>query len=118
MIHTNKFLIDSPDRLIQDADDLGVLQGLTPSCCPIPSLLVEPRVSSLKSRNIRIDRRRTSVRLEPELWAALDRLCDENKQNLHDLCSSVAAKDRPGSLTSALRVYIVRELEARIDRAS
>jgi len=76
----------------------------------------EQSVSSLKSRNIRIDQRRTSVRLEPELWAALDRLCAENKHSLHDLCSQVAQQDRPGSLTSALRVYIVRELEARIDQ--
>lgn len=79
-----------------------------------PWLIVERRVSSLKSRNIRIDQRRTSVRLEPELWAVLDRLCAENGQSLHDVCTRVAARDHPGSLTSALRVFIVQQLEQRL----
>lgn len=64
--------------------------------------------SSLVTRNIRIHERRTSVRLEPQLWRALETIAELEKTDLNGLCSHVEATRGPdGGFTSALRVFIV-----------
>ncbi len=61
----------------------------------------------MKVRNIRLDGRRTSIRLEVPLWEAVDEICAAEGLSLSGLCSKVAAA-RPGpNFTSALRVWIV-----------
>lgn len=71
-------------------------------------------MSALKSRNVRVGQRRTSVRLEPELWAALDRIAIAQGRTIHHICTELAADPMAmhGGLTSALRVFIVNQLEA------
>lgn len=69
--------------------------------------------SSLVTRNVRIHRRRTSVRLEPQLWRALELIADRESTDINTICSRVADKPRDGGgFTSALRVYIVRYFAA------
>lgn len=72
-------------------------------------------MSALKSRNVRVGNRRTSVRLEPVLWAALEDIAAAKGQSIHDICSELAQDTglMVGGLTSALRVYIVTNLMAR-----
>ncbi len=63
---------------------------------------------ALQSRNIRIHRRRTSVRLEPVMWNALNEIAGLEKCSIHDLCSAVHdLKERELSFTAALRVFMV-----------
>ena len=59
------------------------------------------------SRNVRIDGRRTSVRLEASMWEALDDICDREGKTVNDICAIVARTQREGGFTSALRVYIL-----------
>lgn len=64
--------------------------------------------TSLVTRNVRIGAKRTSVRLEPELWKALERIAAEENTDINEICTRVAAtKGVIGGFTSALRVYIV-----------
>lgn len=64
--------------------------------------------SSLLTRNIRIRDRRTSVRLEPQLWRALETIAELEKTSVNELCTTVEEKRGPeGGFTSALRVFIV-----------
>ena len=42
--------------------------------------------SSLVSRNITIFGRRTSVRLEPEMWVALNDIANRERCSVHDIC--------------------------------
>jgi predicted DNA-binding ribbon-helix-helix protein len=64
--------------------------------------------SSLISRNIVILGRRTSVRLEPEMWAALKDMAGRERCSIHDLCSAVSMRKQPQtSLTAAIRVFIM-----------
>ena len=70
-------------------------------------------------RNIRIGGRRTSVKLEPEMWDALAEICTLTKKNLNQICTEVhrashasnsnEPDDTPGSanFTSELRVFIL-----------
>ena len=65
----------------------------------------------LISRNVTVHRRRTSMRLEPEYWDALEALAARRDQTVHELVSDIASAMNPGdSLTSAVRVEILRAL--------
>lgn len=62
----------------------------------------------LKSRNIRIHRRRTSVRLEPAMWGALNDIAFRESAGIHQLCTAIHdLKEEGASFTSALRNFIV-----------
>jgi predicted DNA-binding ribbon-helix-helix protein len=62
----------------------------------------------LISRNVTIHGRRTSVRLEPDMWVALRDICKRERASLHEVCSAVASYRREGtSLTAAIRVFIM-----------
>lgn len=64
--------------------------------------------TSLVIRNVTIDNRRTSVRLEPEMWQALSDICRRERCSIHNLCTMISAcKNGPGSLTAAIRVFIM-----------
>ena len=64
--------------------------------------------TTLVSRNITIQRRRTSVRLEPEMWAALNDIAMREGCSIHDICSLVSMrKNASTSLTAAIRVFLM-----------
>lgn len=64
--------------------------------------------SSLVSRNITIMGRRTSVRLEPEMWSALRDIAKREKCTMHDICSLIFARKKFNtSLTAAVRVFLM-----------
>ena len=65
------------------------------------------QASPLISRNIRIDGRRTSVRLEASMWDALKEICQQQQQSVHAFCEDVERGRGPLSLTAAIRVAIV-----------
>ncbi len=65
--------------------------------------------TSLVIRNVTVDGHRTSVRLEPEMWNALGEICRRERCSIHNLCTLVSAsKAGPGSLTAAIRVFIMQ----------
>ena len=77
-------------------------------------------MSSLISRNIRIAGRRTSVRLEADMWEALEELCWWENLRIDDICDRVEAARRESGFTSSLRVYILsyfRNLAQTYERA-
>ncbi len=64
--------------------------------------------SSLVSRNITILGRRTSIRLEPEMWGALNDIAEKEKCTVHDICTLVyVRKNVRTSLTAAIRVFLM-----------
>jgi predicted DNA-binding ribbon-helix-helix protein len=65
--------------------------------------------TSLIARNVRIHGHRTSMRLEPEFWMALREVARREGRTIADVCSR-AAQDCPGSVTSAVRVYVLKAL--------
>jgi len=63
---------------------------------------------ALISKNVRIHDRRTSVRLEPEMWDALNEIAVLEDCSIHDLCGAVHdLKDAGASFTAALRVFLM-----------
>lgn len=78
-----------------------------------PSLRSLARSSSLVSRNVTVGERRTSVRLEPEMWNGLREVCRREHQSMHDICTMVAQRKPPNSsMTAALRVFIMAYFRA------
>ena len=64
--------------------------------------------SSLVSKNITVLGRRTSVRLEPEMWQELKNISKRECCTIHDLCSLISLrKNERTSLTAAIRVFLM-----------
>lgn len=64
--------------------------------------------STLVSRNITVLGRRTSVRLEPEMWNALRDIAKRERCKIHDICSLIHLRKNHGtSLTAAIRVFLM-----------
>lgn len=64
--------------------------------------------STLVSRNITVCGRRTSVRLEPEMWRALKEISARENCSIHELCSLISfRKNKRTSLTAAIRVFLM-----------
>lgn len=64
--------------------------------------------STLISRNITVLGRRTSVRLEPEMWSVLREISKRENCKIHDICSLIHLRKNPDtSLTAAIRVFMM-----------
>lgn len=68
--------------------------------------------SRLRTRNVSTRNRRTSVRLEPELWEAFERIARKRGKSIHQICGRLDDARGETGLTSAIRVFIVTELVA------
>ena len=69
---------------------------------------IQPIKTTLVSRNITVMRRRTSVRLEPEMWLALREISRREQFTIHDLCTLISIRKNPAtSLTAAIRVFLM-----------
>lgn len=64
-------------------------------------------MTSLISRNVVVGGRRTSMRLEPEMWEALEEVCAREGMAVNEFCTKVdKARGRTG-LTTATRVFLL-----------
>jgi predicted DNA-binding ribbon-helix-helix protein len=62
----------------------------------------------LRPRNLKIAGRRTSIRLEPEMWSAFEDICRRERSDPNTLATRIArSKPRECSFTAAVRIYIV-----------
>ncbi len=66
-----------------------------------------PGRTALVSRNIRLNGRRTSIKLEPAFWSALGRVAEEEGVSIHEICQSVAERTEGYGLTGAVRVFLL-----------
>lgn len=68
--------------------------------------------SPLVTRNVNVDGRRTSVRLEPDLWEALREIALRERCSVHEICADIDRTRGGIRLTSAMRIYIVNYYRA------
>lgn len=57
--------------------------------------------------NVIVAGRRTSVRLEPVMWDALQDIARRERISVHDLVTDIDRHRSESSLTAAIRVFIV-----------
>ena len=67
----------------------------------------DARASSLVLRTVELPDRRTSLKMEPLMWAALERVCEERNLSPAAFIAEVEARDLASSLTSAVRVALL-----------
>jgi predicted DNA-binding ribbon-helix-helix protein len=63
--------------------------------------------STLVNRNVWVGERRTSLRLEPTMWQALDEVAALTGVTIHRICTLVDQRRRESSLTAAIRVFLL-----------
>lgn len=61
----------------------------------------------LNTRNVTVNGRRTSLRLEGAIWDALVDICAREKLTLHQVCSLIDQRRDGTSRTSAVRAFVV-----------
>jgi len=66
------------------------------------------------SRNVVVSGRRTSMRLEANLWDALGEIAHRERCSVNDLCSRVDARRGKMGLTTAVRASLVQYYRDRI----
>lgn len=79
-----------------------------------PSAVVEARrcASTLINRNVTVGGRRTSMRLEPPMWDALQQVCSREGKPLNRLVTDIERQRVESSLTAAIRVYLLQYFTA------
>jgi len=63
--------------------------------------------TTLVSRNVIVNGRRTSLRLEPEMWEALDEIAKREATSINDLVAFVDRNRDAATLTSDVRVFVL-----------
>ena len=71
-------------------------------------------MSTLVNRNVTVSGHRTSMRLEPAMWEALEEICRREKLTVHEGCSLVDSPRTQSSLTAAMRVFILGYFRAAV----
>jgi predicted DNA-binding ribbon-helix-helix protein len=70
--------------------------------------------SSLHQFYLAIGGRRTSVRLEPEMWNAFHEIATEQGKTVNTVATEIDNLRIASTLTSAIRLYIVRYYRSRL----
>ena len=68
---------------------------------------VDSGVSTLRSGNVTVGGRRTSIRLEPAMWQALREISTREGKTLHALVTEIEHTRAQSSLTAAIRVFLL-----------
>ena len=67
------------------------------------------------TRNVTVDGRRTSLRMENAMWEALEDICRRESRHLHEICGLVHRRRAGASFTAAMRGFIVCYYRALLD---
>jgi predicted DNA-binding ribbon-helix-helix protein len=74
--------------------------------------LVSRIKSRLQSRNVTVGGHRTSLRLEQDVWDALEEICSRESLNVHELCTHIEKHRDVSSRTASVRTYVLSYFRA------
>lgn len=75
--------------------------------------MLEDNKTALVSRNITVNKKRTSIRLETQMWIALKDIAEREKCSIHDICGVISQrKSDTITLTAAIRVFLMLYFKA------
>jgi predicted DNA-binding ribbon-helix-helix protein len=77
--------------------------------------VTEPRPTDISKHSLVIAGHRTSISLERAFWEALQKIARERQVSIAALVASVDAERREANLSSALRVFVLKEAARRVD---
>jgi predicted DNA-binding ribbon-helix-helix protein len=79
--------------------------------------VTEPRPTDISKHSLVIAGHRTSISLERAFWEALQKIARERQVSIAALVSSVDAERGEANLSSALRVFVLKEAACRGEAA-
>lgn len=68
----------------------------------------------MKKRSVRIAGHATSLSLEEEFWEALKALATERNTSINQLVAEIDAGRGEKNLSSALRLFVLQDLQGRV----
>ena len=68
--------------------------------------------STLVNRNVTVAGHRTSIRLEPAMWEALNRICERERKSMNEIVTLIARNRNQSTLTAAIRVFLLSYYQA------
>ena len=69
--------------------------------------------SALISRNVTVLGKRTSIRLENQMWSSLKEIAEREHCSIHELCSLIASRKKGDlSLTASIRIFLMLYFKA------
>lgn len=81
--------------------------------------LIHIALNQLEKRNIRVGKKNTTVRMEPEFWHMFREIAELEAMSLPDLYAMVNDRKHPDtSLSSALRVFVAAYLRSALREAT
>ena len=66
-------------------------------------------------KNVTVNGRRTSMRLEKEMWESLADICLREKMTIHKLCSDLDLRRGRYGLSSAVRLFVLRYYQKKLN---
>ena len=70
----------------------------------------------LVCKNVKVNGRRTSMRLDKETWVTLFDICQREDITIHQLCSQIDATKGGCGLSSATRLFILEYLKKLLSK--
>lgn len=61
----------------------------------------------LLCKNVVVNGRRTSMRLDRETWVSLSEICSREKISVHELCSKIDVVKGKAGLSSSTRLFVL-----------
>ena len=61
----------------------------------------------LVCKNVIVNGRRTSMRLDKETWISLSDICQREGLTIHELCSKIDLTKGPSGLSAATRLFVL-----------
>ena len=61
----------------------------------------------LVCKNVIVNGRRTSMRLDRETWISLSDICQREGLTIHELCSKIDTTKRESGLSAATRLFVL-----------
>lgn len=69
---------------------------------------MEKQHYGLLSRNVTIEGKRTSIRLENQMWCALKDIAMREECSIHDICTLISLKKQENmTLTASIRIFLM-----------
>ena len=66
-------------------------------------------------KNVTVNGRRTSMKLEKETWESLADICLRKKMTIHKLCSEIDLRRGRYGLSSAVRLFVLRYYQKKLN---
>ena len=70
----------------------------------------------LVCKNVFVNGRRTSMRLDAETWTALNDVCQRENITIHQLCSKIDMAKGFSGLSSATRLFVLTYFRCLLDK--